>query len=356
MARGSGTVTGGTTSAHESVEALLESFFAERIARAAASDESYATLWHAIQEAARGGKRLRPQLVLLAHRAFGGTSHDDALVAAAAIELVHTALLFHDDVLDGDLVRRGRPNLQGRFTTDAMLKGLVASRATAWGEAAGVLAGDLLISAAHTLISRMASPQRPLVHEIVDETMFVTADGELTDVGLGLGTVSATGDGIARMMAAKTAHYSFASPLRVGAVLAGASEEDTRELASIGMSLGFIYQLRDDALGVFGRPETSGKSVDSDLREGKRTLLISYAESSPEWREVRHLFGRRTMDADDADRLRSALVASGAVQRVSALLQERGEQLRERIGASGLPAPLRTELDDLTRRCAERDA
>lgn len=338
------------------VDAALDGFLAERISRASLAGPAYRRLWEHIRLACSGGKRIRPRLLLLAHEALGGDAHDDALAASVAFELLHTAFLLHDDVLDGDLVRRGRPNLQGAFVGDALDASVTAEAATNWGDAAGVLAGDLLISAAHTMVAGTSAAAAPPLHALLDECLFATAAGELSDVGLAVGTVPATVPAITRMMQDKTAAYSFAAPLRAGALLAGAGQAAESELNEIGTMLGFVYQLRDDILGVFGSPVALGKPVDGDLREGKRTLLIAYAEGSEEWEAVRHLFGRRSLDAADADRLREALTASGARFRAELRLSRQCEKTCARIEGAGLPETLRTELLLLARRCAERDS
>lgn len=338
------------------VDAALDAYLAERAARASHVGAAYRRLWERIRIACAGGKRIRPRLLLLAHDALGGEAHDDALTASVAFELLHTAFLLHDDVLDGDLVRRGRPNLQGAFVGDALDAAVTAEAATAWGDAAGVLAGDLLISAAHAMMARTSAAVGSSLHALVDECLFATAAGELADVGLAVGTVPASVSAITRMMQDKTAAYSFAAPLQAGALLAGAGEHAESELSEIGTMLGLVYQLRDDILGVFGSPAALGKPVDGDLREGKRTLLIAYAEGSDEWEAVRHLFGRRSLDADDAERLRDALTESGARFRAELLLSRRCEKACARIGESGLPEALKDELLLLARRCAERDS
>lgn len=338
------------------VESKIDALLTERTARAAAIGPAYQRLWECIRIASDGGKRIRPRLLLLAHGTLGGAADEDALRAAAAFELLHTALLLHDDVLDGDLVRRGRPNLQGAFVSDALGASLPTEAATGWGQAAGVLAGDLLISAVHAMIAGIADPHRAAIHTILDECLFATAAGELADVGLAVGMVPATAPGITRMMHDKTSAYSFSAPLRVGALLADADRRSTEDLAQIGTMLGFIYQLRDDLLGVFGSAEAIGKTVDGDLREGKRTLLIAAAEHTDAWGEVRHLFGRRSLDTADADRLRDAIIAGGARQGAEQQLTLECARTWRRIEDSILPERLKAELLSLARHCAERES
>ncbi|MER7796323.1 polyprenyl synthetase family protein [Microbacterium sp. NPDC096154] len=348
--------TGEGRAAVADCDALLEEFFAERIASAARLDPSYEALWSALAESMRGGKRLRPRLLLAAHGALGGVEGTAEVHAAAAFELLHTALLVHDDVLDGDVMRRGRPNLPGRFTDHGRERGLSERSARAWGRASGVLAGDLLLSAVYAFVGRVASPARPALHAIIDECLFVTAAGEHADISFGLGVRPAREADIVRMMRHKTAIYSFAAPLRAGAVLAGASEGSQDALSRIGEQLGLLYQLRDDMLGVFGDERHTGKSIEGDLREGKRTLLVALAEGHPQWLAVRHLFGSETLDREGAARLRDALVSSGARDRAETLIRRQREQLSRRIEVAPLPLALREHLAVLADTCVERVA
>jgi geranylgeranyl diphosphate synthase type II len=335
---------------------VIEDYFANRIARAAVLGDQVGLLWRRAADSARGGKRLRPRLVLLAYEALGGHDRAAAAVVAAAFEVLHSALLLHDDVLDGDLVRRGRPNLAGAFAASAAESGAEPVTATAWGTASGLLAGDLLLSGVHALIARVDSPARAQLSEIVDDAVFLTAAGEHADVGFALGVMPAESDDIRRMMEHKTATYSFAAPLRAGAVLAGADPATADALWRIGTDLGLLYQLRDDMLGVFGIEELTGKSAMGDLREGKRTLLIAFAEREDAWRDVAHLFGLRSLAADDAERLRAAIIDSGAVAAVEALIAEQLAQVGQDIDDAGLPDLLRSGLRSIAGMCAERDA
>lgn len=335
------------------VGTVLHEFFQSRIRRADPLAEHYALLWRRLERSSSGGKRLRPQLLLDVHRAFGAPYPADAAVAAAAFELLHTALLLHDDVIDRDVSRRGRPNLPAEFAADATHAGLSAQAATSWGDASGILGGDLLLSATYSLVARIRPAAREELTELVDEHLFRAAAGEHDDVAFGLGIASATSESVLRMMAHKTAGYSFAAPLRAGGVLAEAGEQASVELDQVGIALGVLYQLRDDLLGVFGDART-GKSTVSDLRQGKRTLLIAFAEGHPSWLAVRHLWGDPHLDETGARQLREALVASGARTAMTDLVETRRQEAVATIGTTRLPAGLRSDLTALAGRIAER--
>ncbi|MGB4780333.1 polyprenyl synthetase family protein [Microbacterium sp.] len=349
-------MTDSASATRQSVDAVIEDYFADRVRRASSLGTHAVQLWRRAADSARGGKGLRPRLVLLAHDELGGCDRDGATVTAAAFEILHTALLLHDDVLDGDVVRRGRPNLIGEFVRDATNRGADPRRATAWGAASGLLAGDLLLSAVHTLLARIDGPARSELHDIVDDALLLTAVGEHADIGLALGILDARVPDIRRMTELKTASYSFAAPLRAGAALAGADRATQDALSEIGIQLGFLYQLRDDMLGVFGAEDRTGKSVRGDLREGKRTLLIAFAAPEPEWQEVAHLFGRRSLSAQEAGLLRAALVACGAARAVEDVITVHLAQLERTIASARLPDGLARALREIARLCAERGA
>jgi geranylgeranyl diphosphate synthase type II len=344
------------TLARDAVDAVLADFFEDRIRRATPLATHYALLWRRLARSCEGGKRLRPRLLLNTHQAFGGGHPEDATTAAAAFELLHTALLLHDDVMDEDVSRRGRPTVSAEFAGDAVEAGLSPGVAAAWGDASGILGGDLLLSAAHALVARVRPAVRAELADIVDESLFRAAAGEQDDIAFGLGTTPATPERVVRMMENKTAGYSFAAPLRAGAALAEAGADVSKELDLVGTALGVLYQLRDDLLGVFGDAHRTGKSTTSDLRQGKRTLLVAFAEGQPAWAAVRHLWGDPRLDQTGAELLREALVTSGARDQTTDLIDVMRREAVAVIGDSALPSGLRRELVGLADALAERES
>lgn len=336
------------------VDAFLDGWFTERIDRAASHGDDYVLLWQAARDGAAGGKRIRPALVLEAHAAFAGTRSPEAVRLASAFELLHTAFLMHDDVIDHDLVRRGAPNVAGRFAIEGLARGLSSARANELGEASAILAGDLLLSGAHRVVAGLDAPVevRELLLAILDECVFLAAAGEHADVRQAGG---APGEGdILAMIDHKTASYSFSAPLQAGAVLGGAPTQAVLELGSIGRHLGVAFQLRDDVLGVFGSARATGKSVVGDLREGKETLLIAYAREHAGWAGVAADFGCAELDESGAARLRDAIEASGARARVERMIDGRCADAIAAIERAALPPALVAALTTTAHACVER--
>ncbi len=126
----------------EAMTALLD----DERARADAAGDTTAVLWQSVTVAAGGGKRFRPALVTAVHDALGGGRPEAAAAVGAAVEMLHTAFVIHDDVIDGDDVRRGRLNVSGTFTAQALDEGVGPGEAVGVGRAAGILAGDLALA------------------------------------------------------------------------------------------------------------------------------------------------------------------------------------------------------------------
>ncbi|MFF1879385.1 polyprenyl synthetase family protein [Leifsonia sp. NPDC058230] len=343
------------------VDAGLESFFAERIQLAARYGSEYQHLWERARVASAGGKRIRPRFVMDAFWALGGDpvrGFRGALDVAVAFELLHTAFLLHDDVIDGDTVRRGIPNLVGEFEAEARAQGISPARATLWGETAAILAGDLLIQASQSLVARIEAPpeRRAALLDVFDHSVFVTAAGEFADVSFSVGIGDARLPDVLAMTERKTAAYSFAGPLTAGAVLTGADGDALEALGEYGRLLGIAFQLGDDLLGVFGAPELTGKSRLSDLREGKETSVIAYARATPSWSGIEPLFGRADLSEDDGRAIARALVECGARAFVEGLVDEHASRAAAVLHASALPLGLVRELGSVAASCVGRIA
>ncbi|GAA1865360.1 polyprenyl synthetase family protein [Brevibacterium marinum] len=339
-----------------SFEDRLTQVLAEGRHRSRGFSEQYGHLWDSLSYMAIGGKLVRPRLLMDAHAALGGSNHCAAVDAACAMQLLHVALVIHDDVIDNDTIRRGEANISGEFASDAMLRGAAQHDAQAWGDATSLLAGDLMLTLAHSLLARLDidEAKRRAVLDIFDDTIFESAAGEHSDVWFSLHLEEARSQDVLAMVGQKTAIYSFQAPLLMAAVLAGASRRMLDDLTAISSQLGVIYQLRDDVLGLFGDERKTGKSTVSDLREGKETLLIAFARSDPSWAGVQSLFGDRMLSTADGHRLRKVIEESGALVFVESMVSQRCENLYRLIREAALPTALSDRLIGLTSECAVR--
>jgi geranylgeranyl diphosphate synthase type II len=338
------------------IDGGLRAFFAEARARAGHYGAHYAALWESMEQQSSGGKRVRPRLVWSAYRGFGGEDRDLVTRVALAFELLHTAFLIHDDLIDRDTVRRGEPNVAGRFAARAIEHGADERASAVWGETAAVLAGDLALSRAHRELAMLpvSEERRGALLDILDHAVFVSAAGELSDVVGSLRGTTPELESVLATLEQKTAVYSFESPLAAGAVLAGASDEAVAALCRFGRLVGVAFQITDDVLGVFGDPLVTGKSASADLREGKRTALIAHAATTPSWPAISARLGDPALDDDDAEVVRDELRRCGALDAAVALAAEHVTLARSELDAADLPAALRAELGEFAQRATER--
>lgn len=309
------------------IEEVLRRRFAERSVAAEHYGAEFAALWNTAAEHALGGKLLRPRMLMDLFQSLSSESATaeqtaGAIEVAAHVELLHYAFLLHDDVIDGDLTRRRRPNLIGSLIARRPDDGTAS--ALHWGRSSAILLGDLLLSTAVLGFARadVTPSGRERLLALLDTTVFETVAGEHADVALSDGIITPDLRTILATSASKTAAYSFVLPLRAAAVLAGASTAAEDHLTEIGAHLGLAYQLQDDLLSVFGDPETHGKDAYSDLREGKETAIIAYARMTSDWPSIELRFGTPDLSTADAVHIRERLRECGAEDFVRGLVQE----------------------------------
>lgn len=196
------------------------------------------------------GKKLRPMMVLLSSRAFGYTGSDHTKVAAA-MELVHTATLVHDDVIDKAPLRRGLPTVNAR-----------------WGDDVAILIADFLYSRAFNLAVQALEPQ------ILTMLLQVTSkmcEGEMFQIEKGDALLSR--EDYLRIVRSKTA-FLFGACTGLGGVLAKAGEERTADVTRYGLEFGIAFQITDDLLDMIAPDDELGKQHGTDIRNGKQTLPL----------------------------------------------------------------------------------
>jgi len=339
-----------------SIETEIQRIFAASRLRATDYGEHYVALWDAIERASAGGKRLRPALVLAAYSGFGGREPAMAVPLAASFELLHTAFVIHDDLIDNDLTRRGVPNVAGSFAARAERRGASAAQAGAWAKTGAILAGDLALSTAHRTVATLpVDPETRLrLFDLLERSVFISAAGELADVTNTLDQASLDVTAVLATLENKTAVYSFEAPLQAGAVLAGGPTDALDVLGRYGRLIGVAFQLVDDSLGVFGDPDTTGKSTLADLREGKQTAIIAHARTTDAWPRISPYIGKADLDQSEADLVRAHLRACGAAQAAEDLAWRYADLAIDALRSPAIPGDLRDGLVELAERAVQR--
>jgi len=249
-----------------------------------------------------GGKRMRPALLLLANR-YAGRRREGTIRLAAVVELLHSATLIHDDVIDSADTRRGRPSANSR-----------------WGNHRSVLAGDWLYMQSF----QMALEERNfrILDVLIDLTQKMV-EGELIQLAK-IGRIDVTEEDALKLATHKTACL-FSGCARLGAVLGGLEGEEEEALADYGTYAGLAFQLVDDLLDFTASAKQLGKPVLSDLKEGKVTLPLIYAMENGH-REARELVARVLEEKEfvsvSPERLVALVHESGALQKTRILAHE----------------------------------
>ena len=348
----------------DAVWAALETFLAGQREVLAAMDPTLEVVIDELCELAAGGKRLRPLFAYWGWRGGldpAGPAEDDAAVlrAVAALEFVHASALVHDDVMDGATTRRGRAATHVGFAARHGDDGLSGDKEL-FGVGAAILVGDLALVWSDELLrtSGISVPALIRARAVWDTMRTEVTAGQYLDL-LRAGGGLPGPDGAMKVARYKSAGYTVQRPLLLGCALAGAGEPVREAYSRIGLPLGEAFQLRDDVLGVFGDPAVTGKSADDDLREGKQTLLVSWAEqeADPDGRRLLHdCLGNPAAGPEQFDALRRLIEDTGALRRVEDRIAERTAEARRAVAEAPIAADARAALDALAVAATTRTA
>ncbi len=269
---------------------------------------------------ASGGKRMRPAVTLLTGGMLGA-EHERLVTLAAAIELLHTATLVHDDLIDGALLRRGIPTINAR-----------------WSPAATVLAGDYIFARAAELSAETNSVE---VMKIFAATLATIVSGEITQMFSSKGVISR--EDYYRRIYAKTASL-FSTATQSAAMISPVEGACVEAMRVYGYEVGMAFQIVDDILDFTGEQATVGKPVASDLRQGLVTLpAIYYHETYPEDPDMQALLAGAYHDGERMNRLVASIRMSGAIPQA---MDEARQYVRRGIQAL-TPLPRTPERDAL---------
>ncbi|MFD8228792.1 polyprenyl synthetase family protein [Streptomyces massasporeus] len=346
--------------ATRAMEAVLERVLEARLRQARDTDAVFA-LDMADRLAAyvrRGGKRLRTAFVWCGWRAAGGSGDASAVLrTGAALELLQACALIHDDVMDGSPLRRGAPAMHVDFA-HGHRAGRTGGSAESFGTSAAVLAGDLALAWADDLLTEtaLASPHGPRLFEEWRAMRTEMVAGQYRDLRAQASGSSGAEEALT-IAVLKSARYTVARPLALGASLAGADARTLGALRAAGRCAGLAFQLRDDLLGAFGDPVLTGKPADEDLRARKLTPLLAVAVRLAETTGDREAAAVLAPDADarpghSVERMRAALERTGARAEVEARIADLAASGLRHFEATGAAAGVRREFAALVERAS----
>jgi octaprenyl-diphosphate synthase len=269
----------------------------------------------------KGGKRIRPALLILSAKLFGHRG-EDHVFWSSLVEVIHTASLIHDDIVDKAELRRGRDTIHAR-----------------WGSNITVLLGDYLYIRA---IRYALKTRRMSLIDALAEVTTRMIEGELLECSVS-GDPDLDETTYFAILEKKTAAL-FSAACRIGSLLGEATDEEADRLAAFGTDLGMAFQIIDDILDYTGQPDVLGKPVLSDLREGRITLplIVTLRRlDKPAQESLRRLILDRDTDPEALARIQAIVAANGALKEASALAARYSESAKSRL--AGLPASVESE-------------
>ncbi|MBP8949370.1 MAG: polyprenyl synthetase family protein [Candidatus Promineofilum sp.] len=278
-----------------------------------------------------GGKHLRPHIAMLAYLAVGGEDLLEAVPMAAAIEMVHTATLVHDDINDHSLLRRGRPSVHAR-----------------WGRTFALLTGDYMFAKVYELMA----PYGPAYNVIMADACCRLVEGEtLQAVAAKAGEIDR--ETYKRIVSLKTASL-FEASARMGALIGGGSPREVDALAEYAYNLGIAFQVVDDILDVVGDPDALGKPVGTDLSQGRGAFVAQGERAILTMQPAAVVEAAVAEEEDPIARMMAKLRNSGAIEMARLQAEEMVERARRALDPIS-PSVARDELEALTNLVLVRD-
>lgn len=272
-----------------------------------------------------GGKMFRGGLVLGMYEMLSHKDITPLLPAAAGVEMVSAALLIHDDLIDRDELRRGHPTFVKQYQALTAEQNYASS--DHMGLSLALCAGDVGLMWGFMLVNQLELPaeqKTPMLQLFTHEYCGVGL-GEMLDVQQASSPRAVTEKDILTLYRYKTARYTFTLPMLLGAYAAKASPEVLTLIETLSETLGILFQIKDDELGLFGSEAETGKLAISDVREGKKTLYYHYVfqlASAQVQQRLKLLFGKPDLTESELEEVRTAVRHSGTQRLVESYLEK----------------------------------
>jgi geranylgeranyl diphosphate synthase type I len=313
----------------QKADSVLDEFFAEKKKEAQAISPIAAGMIDRYRQFMVGGKKLRGAEIKLGYELCGKRAGKEVIKASTSIEIIHSFLLMHDDFMDQDDLRRGQPTSHKQYE-----KGHTPH----FGLSMAVDTGDLGMFLAYEMLigTHIPPKQKTAAWKILNETIIEVAYGQALDLHYE-SRKKVIEEDVLRVHTHKTATYTVTAPLQMGAVLGGASKQKLQALEKFGRPVGIAFQLRDDELGMFSDEKTLGKPADSDLKEGKNTLLFVKALELGDKKQkkfIKYAHGNSNLTVKEVEKVRHIIIDTGALacsQKLGRKLVEKGKKFVPQI-------------------------
>jgi geranylgeranyl diphosphate synthase type I len=301
------------------VDRELGIFFKKQLKEAQKIDKTAYQLIKALEEFnLRGGKRLRASLTFYSFKCFSKQKPDIKIIRASiAMELIQSFLLIHDDIIDRDNLRRSGPTMHKIFEEvgEKDFYFNKKSEKNHFGTAMAILVGDICMSLANMLLSEIEIKNKSKILFEINKVVRDTNFGQVIDLRNGYSDKFSQNTAL-KIYKLKTANYSIEIPIKIGAILAGASKKELDNIKEYSELLGIAYNIQDDLLELFGKNKKFGKPMGSDLKEGKKTLIVLKTLERATKKDaifIKKNLGNEKMKDEDIEKIKKIMIETGSL-------------------------------------------
>lgn len=289
------------------------------------------------------GKMLRGSLLIFSAESNGYKKDKSLINIACSLELMHSALLIHDDIMDNDEMRRGKKTIFAKYKELAIVNDI--KNPPHYGISMGIVAGDIALFIAEEIASYYEHSNFRELLQFYTQELRNVGIGQMLDFDYGFKNDEVGLDKIKKMYIYKSARYSFSLPLALGAIAANKSNEEVSLIEKLGEKIGLIFQLVDDDIGMFGDEKDIGKSVGSDISENKKTfmrsLLMERADNKTK-KMLEKIFGSQKIDNSDIRKVCNLIEKLGVRKKIRENMEGLYKDSKEMI--------LKLDIDDNYRK------
>ncbi|MFZ5982493.1 MAG: polyprenyl synthetase family protein [Patescibacteria group bacterium] len=304
-----------------------------------------------------GGKRVRPALMYWGYVGVGGREIEKMIRTAVSIELIHSFLLIHDDIMDRDLIRHGEDTVN--YAYEKVGKRFFGAKdARHFGDSIALTIGDMVAALGNQVIFESKFEPEIIMKALskLQDIVSLTVIGQSKDIYMEY-RGKATEKEVLEMYEYKTARYTFEGPLQLGGILGGASSKTLESFSRFSIPLGIAFQIQDDILGIFGTEKEIGKSVGSDIREGKQTLLVVKAlemGNAKQKKRLRELLGSSDIRKKEVEEFRKIISDTGALFYARKMVEKLIKKGKGEIEKTAVGQPAKEFLLGMARYMIER--
>jgi geranylgeranyl diphosphate synthase type I len=322
------------------VNSEIDKFFKEKIAqRSSLFDDSLSQDdLHRIRHYMEGGKRLRPSALIEAYLGVGGSDKEKITRASLSVEFLHNSTLIHDDKMDDSDYRHGRPTIHKQYEADYRKFGAGRRGQEAYGMCMAVIAGNIsYVWGLQALNSAGFEPTQICdAINVWSNAYEIVNYGQIKDIRFEEMRRQVTNEENVGMVELKTAAL-FDASVQIGLIFGNATQIQREKFQKYTYHVAIGFQISDDILGTFGDPKKTGKPINDDLREGKKTWFVNKAmevlqkEGSPQLKELERIIGNWYASNEDFDKAREIIIKTGAVEDAKRAAREFAETAKKNL-------------------------